>query len=326
MARSNAVAEVVLSKELFGTTFRLTVPASWRTFFAAQDASTVSSETSPELRIQRRALQPPADAELWYRGRRFCPYSAGDEVWLVTTGGGAVAHVEPQRGRATVGVTDLAEDDGTAVGNLCDAAAVHLLRGRGVYVVHGGCVCLRAEGPGAVVLGDAGSGKSTLTAALVREGLYYLSDDVIAITRRAALIRAYGDRHWFGLDRGAEAMLGGFVREAAVAQDQRDEGKIRWDPEVLFPGRFVTQCVPRVLLFPEIVPGPSSFEPVPRRDAFVRVARATHHSAFGPRQLVVQQLGVIRDLVEQSACYRVASGPNLASFAHELVNLLPSEN
>jgi hypothetical protein len=60
----------------------------------------------------------------------------------------------------------------------------------GRFPLHAGCVA--RQGRGVLLAGTSGSGKSTLTAALVRDGWDFLSDDTVFLTREAGPTRAWG--------------------------------------------------------------------------------------------------------------------------------------
>jgi hypothetical protein len=58
------------------------------------------------------------------------------------------------------------------------------------FPLHAACVA--REGRGVLLAGTSGSGKSTLTAALVRDGWGFLSDDTVFVTHQAAMTWAWG--------------------------------------------------------------------------------------------------------------------------------------
>jgi hypothetical protein len=59
-------------------------------------------------------------------------------------------------------------------------------RARGYLMVHAGAV-VKPNGDAVVILGEAGSGKTTLVAALVQDGFGFLSDEAAAIELRTGL-------------------------------------------------------------------------------------------------------------------------------------------
>jgi energy-coupling factor transporter ATP-binding protein EcfA2 len=96
---------------------------------------------------------------------------------------------------------------------------------RGRIPVHGGAVYL--QGGAVVITGRQGAGKSTMTSALVRLGLPYLSDDVCSVELAAEgplLHPAYPQRK---LERGACLTLGHDPAALPVADAERDKFAIR---------------------------------------------------------------------------------------------------
>lgn len=76
----------------------------------------------------------------------------------------------------------------------------------GPVMLHAGAVAL--TGRAVIVSGPSGAGKSTLTAALVREGFGYLSDEVAAIDPDTGRVRPYAKP--LGLRPPAERLLPGW--------------------------------------------------------------------------------------------------------------------
>ncbi len=67
---------------------------------------------------------------------------------------------------------------------------MEVMKRRGRFPLHAGCVA--KEGRGLLLAGTSGSGKSTLTAALVRDGWDFLSDDTVFIAPQADMTIGLG--------------------------------------------------------------------------------------------------------------------------------------
>lgn len=65
-------------------------------------------------------------------------------------------------------------------------AIVELLRTRDIYFMHGACAINPRDGGGVLLLGDGGSGKSTTTYLLLRQGWTYVGDDTLLMQRTPA--------------------------------------------------------------------------------------------------------------------------------------------
>jgi hypothetical protein len=73
---------------------------------------------------------------------------------------------------------------------VCLVALAHLLAQHGQHVLHGGAIV--CEDRALLVLGDTGTGKSTLVFGALRLGWPVLADDLVAVHRRASFLDATG--------------------------------------------------------------------------------------------------------------------------------------
>jgi hypothetical protein len=118
-----------------------------------------------------------------------------------------------------------------------------------------------AEGAagGVLVPGPSGSGKSTLVAALVRSGLGYLSDEVVALRLSDAKLLPYPK----ALSIGARSL--GALGFARPRQDRRGEGpsveahKSHVRASDLRAGATGSACEARCVVMPRYVPGASTY-------------------------------------------------------------------
>lgn len=162
-----------------------------------------SDSAGEEASAPRLPRQPAAIARTYALCGRPIRFEFGDRALeAVIHPLFAPAEVENGEGRDSIGLfafgdrylvavngarPELQPDIEQALGS----AIVHVLdlsypEARWLAIVHAGAV---AGSTGALVLpGTSGSGKSTLTAALVRAGLGYLSDDIAALDRRAGRV------------------------------------------------------------------------------------------------------------------------------------------
>ena len=182
---------------------------------------------------------------------------------------------------------------------LATLGLMELLERRGRYALHAGC--LAHEGRGVLVAGPTGSGKSTLTLALVRAGLGFVSDDIVFLTEDG---RALGFADAAGVtDDGAQR----FGLEAAPKAEGFPKRLIRL--EDAFETTPIASCEPRVIVFPEVVRDrPGEIEPIDPGDAYLRLV---------PDVLLTQPAGTqshlqaIAALLDQVSCYTVRSGTDL---------------
>lgn len=219
---------------------------------------------------------------------------------------------EPEHWYSLVGLpdgrVDLLRDD-TTIARLSDtrSAVAWLLWDLNRSVVestsehmlfHAGGV--EARGRGVLLPAPAGSGKTTLVAALVRAGLGYLSDEVVALSTTDQELLPYPKA--MAVKQGsfdALAYLEPFVdpRFAGLSGDQ-------WHllPAQVREGAVARACEPRFVVVPRYVPDvPATLTPMPAADAFLALVTSAvnldRHGSRGARLLA--------DLVEHCECYRL---------------------
>jgi hypothetical protein len=186
-------------------------------------------------------------------------------------------------------------------------------------LMHSGAVAVPGGGEGGVLLpGAAGSGKSTLVAALVRAGLGYLSDELVALDLPGAALVPFP--RTIVLKKGSFELLGdlrpwsvdasGPLRTAIATEE--DPGvepahsggdEVRYlRPNDIRASAVGTRCAPGIVVLPRYSPGGSSR---PRRlapsEAFLRLVTNAinlgRHGCVGAR--------VLADLVERCDCYEL---------------------
>lgn len=108
-----------------------------------------------------------------------------DQLWLRSSAGLA-AHVSPD----TIMVGGDAPALVRAFRFMGFVALTHLLAQQGQQVLHAGAVVV--DGQAILILGDTGTGKSTLVFSALQLGWLALSDDMVAVHRDDGLVRAVG--------------------------------------------------------------------------------------------------------------------------------------
>jgi len=178
-----------------------------------------------------------------------------------------------------------------------------------------------AERDGKVVLlaGSAGTGKSTLVAALVMAGLRYVTDEVVAIDRHTGVIGPYPKP--IGLGRSV-------VGHGSVLGRGFDGAGFEVGPhELLVPPQSIRADavapaggIARLVVLPRYRPdAPTAARPVPRSEAVVAIAE----QAFNFRELSPGALDAVARVVRGCRCYRLDFG-DLGSARDVTVDLLES--
>ncbi len=174
------------------------------------------------------------------------------------------------------------------------------------------------SGDAAIVLpGPMGAGKSTLVAALVRAGLGYLTDEVVAFEPSSGVIRPYPKYLSLGSEFAPQVTplpesLRVFVGDQTLVP-----------PDALRPGAVAPAARARLIVSPRYERGATAaIEPLGGAEALSMLAQhAFHVERDGQRTLEV-----LAEVVECSSCYRLVSGTVEEATAAllELIDALPS--
>ncbi|MCR4291834.1 MAG: hypothetical protein NUV76_03050 [Candidatus Kuenenia sp.] len=185
---------------------------------------------------------------------------------------------------------------------------IHLLSSRGFYDLH--AAGLVRDGMGYLFLGESGSGKSSTALSLVRQGWHYVSDDALFLRSSAGGIESLAFRKHFYLDPVLSRQfpeIAPHLKGSAMG----NHTKRFLDVESVYPGRFRTSCIPKVLVYTRIVPQhESKLIPVDKTTAFIKLMRQSA-SLFFKRQAVNVHLEAIKRLVSQSDSYELLAGRDL---------------
>lgn len=226
---------------------------------------------------------------------------------------------EPGRGRAQASAAGIEEEDLWSLSHpLFTLPLVELLKRRGLYGVHSGGVC--REGRALLLPGTSGAGKSTLTLALARAGFGFLGDDTLFLAQRPGeglRVLAFPDE--FDLTDQTVSFFPELV-------SQLDEGRLAgWRKrqvraEQAYGAPVVWEGAPAVLVFPRVAGVRTSvLTPMGPDEALLELA---------PNVLLTESrssqahLDALAELVTRSACYRLATGTDLAQAVGLLEELL----
>jgi hypothetical protein len=199
---------------------------------------------------------------------------------------------------------------------LATVSLMELFERRGRFSLHAACLARGDEG--VLLAGPTGSGKSTLTLALLRAGLQFVSDDVIFLERvPAGGVRVLGFPDAVGVTADTAA------RFPELAGAPLDIGFPKWLVRIedAFPAAPAPlRCTPRALVFPHVVRDRAGeLRALDPKEAWLRLVPdvlLTHPAATSAHlQAIAALLGEIR-------CYELASGTDLAHGAQLVADLL----
>jgi len=184
------------------------------------------------------------------------------------------------------------------------------LRAWGRYHLHGGAVLL-PDGRLALCLGNAGSGKSTVTARLVEDGCAYLGDDALLVRRSTAGPKVAPLPRPFHLHPTALEHLPQ-LREHALGPYQPGAPKLEVDVRGPFGDREVAEGgLPLLLLFPR-VEGVSQtlYEPLAPADALAGLIESSALVAAPELLGTEDQLALLGEMAAAGPALRLRLGPD----------------
>jgi hypothetical protein len=227
---------------------------------------------------------PRADdpSELWHLG----PASDDSGSWSLVVDGAAHATVECPE--------------------LLVSPVVHHLNRLAIeswdgVVCHAGGVV--HEGVGVVLPAHMESGKSTLTAGLVRAGAAYLSDEAVAFTRGTAVMHAYAKP--LSIDPGAWYLFPELEPDGPFATNGHKESQWQVPPACFRSDAVADACTARLVVFPRYVAGSETdVVPLRRAEALVELAKNTFAFNRKGRDALDELAGIVRTV----DCFRMTVG------------------
>jgi hypothetical protein len=226
---------------------------------------------------------------------------------------------DPGRGWARASAAGMEEEDLWSLSHpLFTLPLVELLKRRGLYGLHAGGVC--RDGRALLLPGTSGSGKSTLTLALARAGFGFLGDDTLFLAARpgeGVRILAFPDE--FDL---TDQTVSFFPELVPLLGDAPRAGwrKRQVRVERAYGAPVVWECEPAVMVFPRVTgERMSELTPLSPGEALLELA---------PNVLLTEarssqgHLDALAELVERSACHRLATGTDLAAAVELLAGLM----
>lgn len=292
----------------------------WRAIFSLSELADPDTAPSVFIRIKRaeHLIDRPAEAEKIADSRRL-------SVWKTPAGfflqcGASVLDLNLSRSQAE-GVIDQ---------NFWDYALedkreffllsfLMLLCPHGRYGLHANCVV--KEKTGLLIVGGSGCGKTTLTVGLLCAGWSYLADDALMLRRVSRGIEALALRR--GISCTPQTTV--YFPELSIKDHETlvlAEGK-RWvQTEPLYPERFNQQCLPQILLFPQVTGRKhSQLIPLDETRAMTGLIQQSP-GIMSDKPLVRKQLETLRLLIKQSTSYQLLVGTDVYEDPTAVSNLL----
>jgi hypothetical protein len=172
----------------------------------------------------------------------------------------------------------------------------------GYLLIHAGAVVTPA-GDAVLILGEAGSGKTTLVAALVQDGFGYLSDEAGAVELGSAIVHPWARP--LGFTVGARALPRFAPLFATTIADEAEGDKAHIKVERIRPGAIAAPSRVRHVIDHAFTPGAQTrVEPLTRATAVARMGSAA------PRLKVEGERGLstLVELIRGAEAHTILSG------------------
>jgi len=199
-------------------------------------------------------------------------------------------------------------------------ALIWLFRNNALYAIHGNT--LVNENDGTIILGDSGSGKSTAAIGLIRAGWKYLADDIALLQDNCGTIEALAFTTGFSIDPD----LANRYEEFNLTTDKLSlNGQKKFlNINDIYPDRFVSSCVPKTLIFSEIVPEDHSrLIPIDRTEALVRIAMNSGGIMID-KDGTIKQFDILKKLIKQASSYKLFAGRDIYKEPRTIAKILLS--
>jgi hypothetical protein len=168
-----------------------------------------------------------------------------------------------------------------------------------LLVLHAGGVAL--DGAGVIISGPSGSGKTTLTAALVRAGFRYLTDEAVAFDPVDGLLHPYPKA--LAIQSGSWELL------SALRPPPSELSPKVWHvaPTDIRPNAIASPVPPSLIVFPthevEELPGEASRGEIARSEALMNLFRQSFEVGGAP----ARTLAALGTLVERCRSFRIST-------------------
>jgi len=245
-------------------------------------------------------------------------FKVDDYVYL--TDGLSVFRLQPQEGTGLLTLhSSFREKSLLSKCNFFLIGLIHLLSRFRLYDLH--AAGFIRDGAGCLLLGESGSGKSSMTLSMVRHGWHYTSDDAILLKSSADGVEALSFRKKFFLD---PVLIHHYPEIAPYLEGPTNEkrGKRFLDLDLVYPDRFYPDFLPNVLIYTSIVSQPESMlTPIDQTSSLIKLMKQSA-SLFFNREAVKAHLDVLKQLVIQTDSYELLAGRDLYEEPEKISELL----
>lgn len=161
---------------------------------------------------------------------------------------------------------------------------------------------------GVLLVGDCGSGKTTLTMSLLAAGWRYVTDDSVLLQSTAAGAMGHAVRRGFAATQQTVAAWP-WLAPALATGIELNRWKTLVDLDGLFTGRYVPDCRPGFIVFPTIANAPqSTLHPLSTMETFTTLIGQPRSGLLVEQAAAPQLLKLYQTLAGQCRGYQLSSG------------------
>lgn len=314
-ALDNLVLELDLEEPTRADLDRFLQELSW----VRMSGSTYKPALYLSVSSNNRNFRIPRNCREVLRTDDFFGFEVNDDFYL--TGRSSVFHLRPAKGEGYARVASSFFTKPELVqGNFWCFGLLKLLRPLGIYSLHAAGLAAK-DGTGLLLVGASGSGKSTLAIGLIRQGWKYLSDDAVLLRHGSKGVESLACRRSFYVD----AMRSPNYSDLSLgeeAPDSKGRHRRRVGIDEAYPEQYVPQCIPRIMIFPQIRPrDQSALMPLDQVYA-LRTLLAQSAPQLFDRNTMAQHLEVLKRLLQQTDTYELSAGRDLYRDPAKLIGLI----
>jgi hypothetical protein len=261
----------------------------------------------------------PQNCRETLRTDEFCGFELDDNFFL--TDGSSVFHLRPYAGEACARLApSFFYKPPMVQANFWCFGLLKLLRALGIYSLHAAGLTPK-DGDGVLLVGPSGSGKSTLAIGLIRAGWNYLSDDAVLLRHGSHAIEALACRRSFYIDAARSDHYSNF----SLGEEEPDSnGGQRRNVGIneAYPDQYVAQCLPRIVIFPQITGTSQSVLKSIDRVRALRLLLAQSATQLFDRSTMSGHLELLKSLLQQAELYELNAGIDLYHQPAKLIELI----